>query len=108
VVGDRVDFAVELERLDDHAVVHVDGEFDLSGFEQFEEVLADAARSGHVVVDLGDCTFLDSAGVRAIAAAIRDAERVSIVASDPAIVRVLEITALDSVVAVHPSLDDVR
>jgi anti-anti-sigma factor len=107
-VGDRVDFAVGLERLDDHAVVHVAGEFDMAGFEQFEEVLAHAARSGHVVVDLGDCTFLDSAGVRAIAAAVRDAERVSIVAADPAIVRVLEITALDTLVAVHPSLDDVR
>jgi anti-anti-sigma factor len=107
-VGDRVDFAVELETLDDLAVVHVDGEFDLAGFERFAEVLADAARSGHVVVDLGDCTFLDSAGVRAIAAAVREADRVSIVASDPAIVRVLEITALDTMVAVHPSLDDVR
>jgi anti-anti-sigma factor len=107
-VGDRVDFAVELETLDDHAIVHVGGEFDLAGFERFEEVLADAARSDHVVVDLGDCTFLDSAGVRAIAAAVREAERVSIVASDPAIVRVLEITALDTVVSVHASLDDVR
>jgi anti-anti-sigma factor len=107
-VGDRADFAVELETLDGLAVVHVDGEFDLAGFERFEEVLSDAATSEHVVIDLGDCTFLDSAGVRAIAAAVREADRVSIVASDPAIVRVLEITALNTIVAVHASLDDVR
>jgi anti-anti-sigma factor len=106
-VGDRIDFAVELETLADRAVVHVGGELDMAGAETFGKALAEAAESGHVVIDLGDCTFLDSAGVRAISAAARDADRVSVVASDPGIVRVLEITALDTMVTVHPSLDDV-
>lgn len=106
-MGDGVEFAVELETLADRAVVHVDGELDMAGAEAFEEALAEAAESRHVVVDLGGCTFIDSTGVRAISAAARDADRVSIVASDPGIVRVLEITALDTMVAVHASLDDV-
>jgi anti-anti-sigma regulatory factor len=37
---------------------------------------------------------------------VRGARRLSIVATDPAILRVLEITALDTVVSIHPSLDD--
>lgn len=106
-MGEQGTFAVEVETLGDLAVVRVAGELDLAAAGPFEQALAGAAGSSRVVIDLGGCTFLDSGGVRAIAAAARDADGVSIVASDPAIVRVLEITGLDTMVAVHPSLDDV-
>ena len=46
--------------------------------------------------------------LHAIASAARRHRRVSIVATDPAILRVLEITALDTMLPVHASLDDVR
>jgi anti-sigma B factor antagonist len=107
-VGDRVDFAVETETLDDCAVVRVDGELDMSGAASLEEALSAAAERPSIVLDLSGCTFLDSAGVRAIAGAARQSGRVSIVATDPGIVRVLEITALDTLVSVHPSLEDAR
>ena len=46
--------------------------------------------------------------MRAIAAAAERHPRVSIVATDPGILRILEITALDTMVPVHASLDEVR
>ena len=106
-MGDRVDFAVETEMLHDCAIVRVDGELDMAGASSLEEALS-AAEHPYVVVDLSECTFLDSAGVRAIAAVAREADRVAVVATDPGIVRVLEITALDTAVAVHSSLEDAR
>jgi anti-sigma B factor antagonist len=107
-VGDRVDFAVELELLDDCAVVRVDGDLDMAGAASLEEALSEAAEQPYVVLDLSACTLLDSAGVRVIATAVGAAERVAVVTSDPGIERVLEITALDTMVAVHPSVDDAR
>jgi anti-anti-sigma factor len=105
-VGDRVNFAVAVETRDDCLVVRVDGELDMANVESFEHALAADTGPSHVVVDLGGCTFLDSTGMRAIASAAREAGRVSIVATEPGILRVLEITALDTMVSIHPSLED--
>jgi len=65
-----------------------------------------------VAIDLSSCTFLDSSGVRILAKAARETTergaRLDLVASDPAIVRVLEITNVDTMAPVHASLDDLR
>ena len=66
------------------------------------------ASGSHLAIDLSACTFLDSSGMRAIAAAAERHPRVSIVATDPGILRILEITALDTMLPVHASLDEVR
>jgi anti-sigma B factor antagonist len=104
-VEDRVDFAVAVETRDDSVVVRVDGELDMANAASFEEAFPASEDASHVVVDLSGCTFLDSAGTRALASAVRQAEQLSIVATDPGVLRVLEITALDTMVAIHPSLD---
>lgn len=100
-----MNFAVAVETRDDCLVVRVDGELDMANVEPFEDALAAGTDSSHVVVDLSGCSFLDSTGMRAIASAAREADRVSIVATEPGILRVLEITALDTMVSIHPSLD---
>jgi anti-sigma B factor antagonist len=105
-VGDRVNFAVAAETRDDRLVVRIEGELDMANVGSFEDALAANPGFSHVVVDLGGCTFLDSTGVRAIASAARQADSVSIVAIEPGVIRVLEITALDTIVSIHPSLDD--
>lgn len=107
-MGDIANFAVEIDRLDGCVVVRVEGELDLASAASFEEALGSAMDNPRVIVDLDDCTFLDSSGVGAIAAAARTHPEISIVASDPSILRVLEITALDTTVPVHTSLDDAR
>jgi anti-sigma B factor antagonist len=101
-----VDFAIAVESRDDSFVVRVDGELDMANAAAFENAVASTTDPTHVVVDLSGCTFLDSAGLRAITSALRRAEAVSIVANDPAILRVLEITALDTMTSIHASLDD--
>lgn len=105
-MGDRTDFAVAVERVDDCFVVSVDGDLDLASADEFDAALSPTASAAHVVIDLSSCTFLDSAGMRVIAAMVREVPRVSVVATDPSVLRVLEITAVDTMVAVHSSLED--
>jgi len=53
-------------------VVGVRGELDLAAAEAFEDAIASVRDASHVVVDLTDCTFLDSSGVRALSLSARD------------------------------------
>jgi len=105
-VGDPVDFAVDVDQRADCVVVSVAGEIDMATADTFGNAVESIASSTpHVVLDLSECTFVDSSGMRVVAATIKQAERVSIVASEPAVLRALEITAVDTMVSVHPSLD---
>ena len=91
------------------AVVFVTGELDLATAPRLDETLADVT-ADVIVVDLSGCTFLDSAGIRALvgtARALAEADRtLRVITSDPGILRLLEITAVDTLISVHPSLDD--
>jgi stage II sporulation protein AA (anti-sigma F factor antagonist) len=91
------------------AVVRVLGELDLATCERIEEAFTSAASAPRVIVDLTGCTFLDSSGVRVLVTAHRDASTVGggveLVASDPNILRVLEITSLNTVLTVHSTLE---
>jgi anti-sigma B factor antagonist len=106
-VGDPVDFAVDVDQRADCVVVRVTGELDMATADTFGDALNTAVVSStpHVILDLSECSFVDSAGMRIVTATIKQAQRVSIVASEPAVLRVLEITAVDTMVSVHPTLD---
>jgi anti-anti-sigma factor len=90
-------------------VVHVDGELDLATVTSLEEALAEAEPEDRLVIDLAECTFIDSSAVRVLVAAARDAgdsgRTVALVAHDPGILRVLEIAAVDTMLPVHDTLD---
>jgi anti-sigma B factor antagonist len=101
-----VDFAVDIDHRAECIVVRVAGDLDMATADAFGEKMTPLAVSTpHVVVDLSECTFVDSAGMRVLTATIGQAERVSIVTSEPAVLRVLEITAVDTMVSVYPTLD---
>jgi len=89
-------------------IVRVAGEVDLATTPRLEEALA-GVDSEVVVMDLSHCSFLDSAGIRTLVGAARrlsDAGRsLRIVSVDPGIIRLLEITAVDTLIAVHPSVE---
>lgn len=104
----NADFAIVKGTLDESAVLRVVGELDLTTAPTFEEALMSTGSDSDLIVDLSACTFLDSSGLKVIAAAANRHPRVSIVATDPTILRVLEITALDTMVPVHASLEDAR
>lgn len=89
--------------------VFVTGELDLATAPHLDVVLVELT-ADVIVVDLSSCTFLDSAGIRALVGTARtlaDAGRsLRLVTSDAGILRVLEITGVDTLIPVHPSLDD--
>lgn len=105
-MGEAARFAVET--LDDCVVVRVEGDLDMATAASFDETVESTTSDSHLAIDLRECTFLDSSGMRSIAAAAKRHPRVSIVAIDRGILRVLEITALDTMLPVHASLDEVR
>jgi anti-sigma B factor antagonist len=101
-----VNFAVGLDRREECLVVRVEGELDLASAPELEKALSTVDAIPHVVIDLSACPFLDSAGMRVIAKAMGHATRVSIVATDPGVLRVFEITSVDKMVSVYSSLEE--
>ena len=91
-------------------VVRVEGELDLATCAPFEDAVGETDPGQRLVIDLTQCTFLDSSAVRVLVTTIRASQEsngsVVLVASDPGILRVLEIAGVDRMASVHPSLDD--
>ena len=110
VVAEGDAFGVVVESVEaKSAVVRVTGELDLATVPQLERALAERPEGAAVlVIDLSDCTFVDSTCVRLLVGVATESAggKTAIVATDPGILRVLEITALDTLVPVHPSVDD--
>jgi anti-sigma B factor antagonist len=109
-VGTSADFDVRLKAMpDDAEVLHVSGELDMATAPRFEEAVA-ASTARTLVIDLSDCTFLDSAGIRGLVGSVRAlsgaGRRACISCDNPSIVRVLEITGVDTLLAVYPTVDD--
>jgi anti-sigma B factor antagonist len=104
-----VEFQAKSERLDDLTlVVSVAGELDVYTVPHLERALlaADGARS--VVVELSECTFVDSSTLAVLLEASRrlslsDA-RLLIVATSADVLRPFELTGLDSEFAFHASV----
>ena len=94
-------------------VVSVRGELDLSTTPALEEAIAGVAGPGggghNVVVDLSDCTFIDSTALGAlITAAKRIGELeapLSLVITDKNVLKVFEVTGLDQMFPIHRTLD---
>lgn len=92
-------------------VIRVSGDLDLSTVAALERELAGPAEAGErVIVDLSECTFLDSSALRALVVAHRAADaahgRLELIVTSPIIRRVLEVSALDSLLGLHETLDD--
>ncbi len=53
---------------EDYRIVRPSGDIDLSNADEFEQALntALAESAGRFIIDLSDCTYMDSAGVQAI------------------------------------------
>jgi anti-anti-sigma factor len=107
--GDAFEVAVEAGPAGG-TVVHVAGDLDLATAPQLEEALSGRVEESGLVIDLSDCTFIDSTCVRVLVSVARETEeagaRTALVATDPGILRVLEITALDTLVPVHSTVDE--
>lgn len=109
------EFEVTTESASERAVlVRVVGELDLSTHELLREPLVEAAEAGKsVVVDLSQCEFIDSSGIRALllgheAVTGNDGgnNHLLVAGPQPQVQRVLEMTGVGEAIAVHGSVDE--
>jgi anti-anti-sigma factor len=93
-------------------VVTAAGEVDLTNAEGLRDALLSALNSGALglVVDLTATTFIDSAGVTALARASRRAASTEatlrLAATTAPVLRVLNLVGIDQLIQVHPSVAD--
>jgi anti-anti-sigma factor len=108
-------FGVSSERGPDGVcVVRVVGEVDMSHEEDLRAELRRAVDSEApgIVVDLTECEFIDSSGVRALLLSREaqnggeDADRLALAASSDQILRILSVMGLDKVIPIHPSVEE--
>ena len=102
---------IRVQREPGHALVTVAGEIDIATVAQLEEQLSALAGSGRpLVADLGQVSFIDAAGLRALGRAAKQAAahstRMHVVCGRPQILRLFELTGLDDRVSVTRTLAD--
>ena len=93
------------------AVVSIGGEIDLNTAPAFEAAITGALDEHPpvLVIELSDVSFMASVGLRILAATHQkagNAAQVAVVAGNPATSRPMELTGLDKVMAMYPTLDD--
>jgi anti-sigma B factor antagonist len=95
-------------------IVHVSGELDISHEEELRTELSRgvAENNGGIVVDLTDCEFIDSSGVRALLLG-REAQRedgsegrLVIASGSTQIVRILSVMGVDEAIPVRPTVEE--
>jgi anti-sigma B factor antagonist len=99
---------------DDVYVVRVAGEVDLSHEDDLRAELRTAAASDSkgTVVDLTECEFIDSTGVRALLLSREaqrsegDSEKLAVAASSEQILRILSVMGLDQVIPIQPTVEE--
>jgi anti-sigma B factor antagonist len=108
----RSESRVETETLsDDVVVVAVHGEADLHFAPELRDMLDAVIDDGpkRVLVDLSDTVFVDSMGLGVLLAGEKrmraEGNRLELIVPDPDLRRIFEITMLDRVLLIHPSLE---
>jgi anti-sigma B factor antagonist len=112
-VGENGSFGVSLDSYEDVPVVRVAGEIDLATIAPLERTLMRAISiSSHTVIDLTQCSFIDSSGIGTILRAQRllrtrvgDDPALCIVTADPGLIRTLERIGIDQLATIHADID---
>ena len=95
----------------DHAIVIATGEIDLYTAPRLQselaEVLANAAPASRIVVDMSGVEFCDSTGMNILLSCLRQVRErggeLELAAPRPAVMKILQVTALDSVFTIVPA-----
>lgn len=95
----------------DWSVVAAEGEVDVASSPSLSQALDEAIKARHkVVADLRGVTFLDSTGLGVLVQALNTCTEVGgelrLAITDPNVLKVFEVTALDDVFAIHASVED--
>jgi anti-sigma B factor antagonist len=107
-----MNFDVNTEMLSDgQYVISLTGEVDLYTAPEFKQQLLEVIDQGarDVIVDLSNTTFIDSTTLGVLVGGVKRLRtndgQLSLVCSDRNITKIFEITGLDRVFAIHPTLD---
>jgi len=104
------DLVVSTSQQDAATVLAVSGEIDLATAPDLQQALAAASGAEHVVADLSAVTFMDSTGLRVLISAHEAAStaghKLSLVAPEGMVTKVLRITGVDRELNVFGSLSD--
>ena len=95
----------------DHAIVIATGEIDLYTAPRLQselaEVIANAAPASRIVVDMSGVEFCDSTGMNILLSCRRQVRErggeLELAAPRPAVMKILQVTALDSVFTIIPA-----
>ncbi len=95
-------------------VVRIAGEVDMSHEKQLRAELHGAVEAGTkgIVVDLTECEFIDSSGIRALLLSRQEKrpdggpETLAVAASSDQILRILSVMGLDQVIPVRPTVEE--
>jgi anti-sigma B factor antagonist len=103
------EFSASTARLGDETrLVSIAGELDLYTAPELEQALElNGSHGGPVVVDLSECTLIDSTGLEILAEAERRTGRMAllIVVDSPEVLRAFEVSGLDRRLVLHRSLE---
>ncbi len=102
----------EEQPADDTRLITVTGEIHVTTAPDFSNRLNDAISAGTrgVVIDMSDVAFIDSTGLSVLLNGLRRVTRsngrMALVVSNPTVLRLFEITKLDSTFDIHGSRED--
>lgn len=95
----------------DHVIVIATGEIDLYTAPRLQselaEVIANAAPASRIIVDMSGVEFCDSTGMNILLSCLRQVRErggeLELAAPRPAVMKILQVTALDSVFTIVPA-----
>jgi anti-sigma B factor antagonist len=101
---------INVETSDSHTICRPIGELDAYTVGQFRESLSELSEVDHLLIDLSEVPFMDSAGLGALIGGIRRTREsggdVAVACSRPTLTRLLHTTGFDRIVAVTESVED--
>lgn len=101
---------IHIEERDNYTLCRPSGELDAYTVGAFREALSKLAGHSHVIIELSEVPFMDSAGLGALIGGIRRAREaegaVAVACGRPALTRLLHTTGFDRIVPVTESLED--
>ena len=89
------------------SVIEVGGEIHVSTAPELSHLLNTAVDGGRtrLVLDLRDVMFIDSTGLAVLLNALRRVDALALVCTNPTVLRLFEITKLDSTLDIHDALE---
>lgn len=109
---DHEELSFDVSQEERACVIRVSGDIDISTAERLRSRLLELADEGHVnqVLSLEGDVFLDSAGLGAVVSIRRRLQVLGgalvLACSNELVLRLLRLTSLDKVVAIHPTAEE--